>query len=301
MLNKEQIMKIACVDQEIKKIFETNYYKIPRFQRPYSWDKDNIEDFWSDIVNNKIGDYFLGSMVVYIKGDYRYVVDGQQRLTTLTILLAVLRDKFLELGFNNQALGVQKLIERPDLNNDNQYVIQTITSFPFFQYRIQDFDKQIKIPPPGEEELMLKDAHEQLASYVASDLATVKSGLPSKKRLEAIRNSLLALKMIYVEVDNEDDAYVIFETLNTRGKDLTSADLLKNYLAKLLRQKNVQNDLLSLSWQTIRTNIDKIDLADVSIETFVYHYWLATKEFTTEREIFKKAKLSLKTKEDLNP
>lgn len=291
-------MKIACFDQEIRKIFETNYYKIPRFQRPYSWDKDNIEDFWNDVIKNKIGQYFLGSMVVYVKGGYRYLVDGQQRLTTITILLAVLRDKFIDLGFENQAKGIQKLIERPDLDNDNQYVIQPTTSFPFFQQRIQDFVKEKNVPIPGEEEVMLKDAYEQLSSYVSSDIAATKTPAASKKRLETIRDALLALLIIYVEVDNEDDAYVIFETLNTRGKDLTSADLLKNYLAKLLRQKNSQNDVLSISWERIRSNIDKIDLVDVKVETFLYHYWLATKEFTTEREIFKKAKGNLKTADD---
>lgn len=291
-------MKIACFDQEIRKIFETNYYKIPRFQRPYSWDKDNVEDFWNDVIGNKVGQYFLGSMVVYIKGEYRYLVDGQQRLTTITILLAALRDKFSELEFKNQALGIQKLIERPDLNNEDQYVIQPTTSFPFFQQRIQAFEKENNVPIPGEEEVMLKDAYEQLSTYLSSDIAKIKTPAPKKKRLEAIRDALLGLLIIYVEVDNEDDAYVIFETLNTRGKDLTSADLLKNYLAKLLRQKNIQNDVLSISWERIRSNIDKIDLVDVKLETFLYHYWLATKEFTTEREIFKKAKENLKTADD---
>jgi uncharacterized protein with ParB-like and HNH nuclease domain len=291
-------MKIACFDQEIRKIFETNYYKIPRFQRPYSWDKDNIEDFWNDVIGNKVGQYFLGSMVVYVKGGYRYLVDGQQRLTTITILLAALRDKFLELDFKNQALGIQKLIERPDLDNDNQFVIQSVTSFPFFQQHIQAYEKEKNIPIPGDEEIILKDSYEQLISYLSFDISKAKTTAARKKRLEAIRDALLGLLIIYVEVDNEDDAYVIFETLNTRGKDLTSADLLKNYLAKLLRQKNSQNDVLSISWEKIRFNIDKIDLTDVKLETFLYHYWLATKEFTTEREIFKKAKENLKTSDD---
>lgn len=290
-------MKIACFDQEIRKILETNYYKIPRFQRPYSWDEDNIQDFWNDVVNNKVGDYFLGSMVVYVKSDYRYIVDGQQRLTTITILLAVLRDKFIELGFDSQAKGIQKLIERPDLNNDNQFVIQTVSSYPFFQQGIQSYEKPKGVLPPGDEESLLKDAYDQLAEFL--DVHAEKSATSAKKKksLEAVRDSLLALKIIYVEVDNEDDAYVIFETLNTRGKDLTSADLLKNYLAKQLRQSNSKNDLLGIEWKKIRDNVDKIDFPDVKLDNFIYHYWLSTKEFTTEREIFKKAKASIPNKD----
>ena len=290
-------MKIACFDQEIRKILETNYYKIPRFQRPYSWDKDNVQDFWSDVINNKPGDYFLGSMVVYTKGNYRHIVDGQQRLTTITILLAAIRDKFNELKLESQAKGVHKLIERPDLDNEEQFVIQTVSSYPFFQQNIQNFEKPKKVTPPGEEEILLKEAYDQLNSSLLAEVNLDATIAKKKKKLEAIRDSVLALKIICVEVDNEDDAYVIFETLNTRGKDLTSADLLKNYLAKQLRQPNARNDFLGIEWSKIRTNLDKIDVPDVRIDNFIYHYWLATREFTTEREIFKKAKASIPNKD----
>ena len=130
-------MKIACVDQEIRKILETNYYKIPRFQRPYSWDKDNVQEFWSDMESHKPSEFFIGSMVVYIKGNYRHIVDGQQRLTTITILLAALRDKFISIDLESQAKGLQKLIERTNLDNDEEFVIQTGSSYPFFQQQIQ--------------------------------------------------------------------------------------------------------------------------------------------------------------------
>ncbi len=159
-------MKIACIDQEIRKVLGSNYYKIPRFQRPYSWDKDNIQEFWNDIENHKSGEFFIGSMVVYIKGHYRYIVDGQQRLTTITILLAALRDKFLEINFESQARGLQKYIERANLDNDDEFVVQTSSSYPFFQQNIQSFEKSKKAAPPGEEEILLKEAYDQLRSLI---------------------------------------------------------------------------------------------------------------------------------------
>lgn len=286
-------MKIACVDQEIRKVLESNYYKIPRFQRPYSWDKDNIQEFWIDIENHKSGELFIGSMVVYIKGQYRYIVDGQQRLTTITILLAALRDKFLEINSESQAKGLQKLIERANLDNDDEFVVQTSSSYPFFQQNIQSFEKSKKATPPGDEEILLKEAYDQLQSLIKSSINDFTTAQKKKKQLEVLRDKLLALKIIYVEVDNEDDAYVIFETLNTRGKDLTSADLLKNHIAKLLRHQNPKNDPISIDWKHIRDNIDKIDLPDIKVDNFVYHYWLATQEFTTEKEIYKRAKVAI--------
>ncbi|XUO84832.1 DUF262 domain-containing protein [Halomonas sp. KM007] len=75
-------MKIESSDQKIADLFNAGYFVIPRFQRPYSWDQENISEFWDDIVRNKPTDYFIGSMVVYRMGDRRFgVVDGQQRLT----------------------------------------------------------------------------------------------------------------------------------------------------------------------------------------------------------------------------
>lgn len=289
-------MKIACVDQEIRKILETNYYKIPRFQRPYSWDKDNIQEFWTDMENHKPNEFFIGSMVVYIKGNYRYIVDGQQRLTTITILLAALRDKFISISLDSQAKGLQKLIERTNLDNDEEFVIQTDSSYPFFQQQVQNFEKPKKIDPPGEEEILLKDAYDQLKQLIDSSVDSLTTQAKKKKSLESIRDKLLSLKAIYVEVDNEDDAYIIFETLNTRGKDLTSADLLKNHLAKQLRQTNSKNDSIVIEWKNIRENIDAIEISDIKIDNFVYHFWLATKEFTTEKEIYKRAKIAIPDK-----
>ncbi|MGB4060172.1 MAG: DUF262 domain-containing protein [Burkholderiaceae bacterium] len=293
-------MKIACVDQEVRKILETNYYKIPRFQRPYSWDRDNIHDFWTDIHNHKPSEFFIGSMVVYVKGNYRHIVDGQQRLTTITILLAALRDKFNSTHLESQAKGLQKLIERTNLDNDNEFVIQTSSSYPFFQQQIQNFGHQKNNTPPGEEEILLKDAYDQLKQLIDFLVDKETTQAKKKKALESIRDKLLSLKAIYVEVDNEDDAYVIFETLNTRGKDLTSADLLKNHLAKQLRQSNAKNDTIAIEWKKIRDNIDSIEISDIKLDNFVYHFWLATKEFTTEKEIYKRAKIAIPDKASAN-
>lgn len=282
-------MKVTCVDQEIKKVFETGYYKIPRFQRPYSWEKENVDEFWNDVVIAHQGDYFIGCIVVYKKGEYSYLVDGQQRLTTITILLASLRNALRQHGFENLGNGVQRLISRSDLNDDEQFIIQPETSYPYFQDYIQSSKDPITTPDIGEEEGFLKSAFDQLAAYVNQMICNLVDPLAIKSTLENIRDKILSLKIIMVEVDNEDDAYVIFETLNTRGKDLAVADLVKNHLAKMVRQTNQSLDPIRLLWEEIRQNIDGI-ASDVYLDDFLHHYWLATHDFTTLRELFVKVK-----------
>ena len=108
-------MKIESKDTDIESLLDGSFFHIPRFQRPYSWDAENISEFWNDLVINKGEDYFIGSMVVYKKAKQQFgVVDGQQRLTTITILLCVIRDEFKKLENNDLAKGLHQLIERKD-------------------------------------------------------------------------------------------------------------------------------------------------------------------------------------------
>lgn len=58
-------MKIESTDEDLRTMLSSAYYKIPRFQRPYSWDRENIQEFWEDVIQDNSQDYFIGSMVVY--------------------------------------------------------------------------------------------------------------------------------------------------------------------------------------------------------------------------------------------
>lgn len=160
-------MKIACIDKEVRAILESGYYKIPRFQRPYSWDRENIEEFWNDAIRNSESDYFIGSIVVFKLKDGTYgVVDGQQRLTTITMILCALRNIFRLEGFSNHAQGINNLIERPDIDYKLQYVLQTETSYPYLQEYIQKFDKPEITPKVGIEEYNLKTAFDNLTDNI---------------------------------------------------------------------------------------------------------------------------------------
>lgn len=133
-------MIIKPFDKTVKALLEGGFYKIPRFQRPYSWDQENVDDFWSDAIAGEDPDYFIGSFVLFREhatSDIFMVVDGQQRITTATILLATVRNALDSIDETALAKGTQSLIERADVNNQVRFVLLTESSYPYLQEHIQ--------------------------------------------------------------------------------------------------------------------------------------------------------------------
>ncbi len=292
-------MKIESQDADIESLLDTGYFHIPRFQRPYSWEEENIADFWEDVVTNTSPDYFIGSMVVFKKEKQRFgVVDGQQRLTTITILLCVLRDKFKELGINDLAEGIHQLVEKKNRNNKLEYVLQTETSFPYFQEYIQKFDDDPEVAgKSAPEEKLLAGAHVRFRGLVDKVMLSIdldpslskKVKIAKKeKKLIQLRDAIFNLKIILVSLDNEDDAYIIFETLNTRGKDLALTDLVKNHFSKHLKAKG-SVDQTSIKWTKILETIHNSS-EDISTDNYIYHFWASRYESVPLKKLFSKFK-----------
>ena len=297
-------MIISSIDKDISEILSSGFYKIPRFQRPYSWSRENIEDFWNDVVVDSIGDYFIGSMVVYqIEKGVFGVVDGQQRLTTITIMLGAIRDAFEGIGESKLANGAHGLIEKNDVNDEKQFILITESSYPFFHETIQkqgateEEFKELK-----KEEINIESAfkiiHEKIKHQLdsISDSVVIKDDEKHNEKvdfLKSVRDKILGLKLIYIFLTNQDDAYLIFETLNTRGKDLRVSDLVKSHLVKLLPNKNKNVDLSKDKWTQILEIIEGSN-EDLSIDTFLHHFWLSKYEFTTSKKLFKLIKKQIK-------
>lgn len=290
-------MKIQCVERDVRQVLESGTYLIPRFQRPFSWDKENVEEFWVDSTAEVKKDYFIGAFVTYNISSSSYgLVDGQQRLTTITIALCAIRDKFMKLGHGALGKGVHRLIETRDLSDQAQFVLRTETSYPYLQAKIQSLEKEASDIEAGEEEKAISVAYQTLAGFInegvdaaVANVAPTKVSAASKKWLEQTRDKLLALKVISITLDNQDDAYLIFETLNTRGKDLTAADLAKNHFLRLLPAKGKALDRPKDHWVEIQSALDEA-ARPIQIKTFLHHYWLSKYPFTTEKQLFKAIK-----------
>jgi uncharacterized protein with ParB-like and HNH nuclease domain len=231
------------------------------------------------------------------------VVDGQQRLTTITLLLCALRNAFAKEGFANLAKGIHALIERADISDQLFYVLQTETSYPYLQEHIQKFDGKPGVAPDaGPEEQLLKQAHDYFQGNVDSvvdqtknlpNLSDTKKKARIQEDLSKIRDKVLSLKLIFTALDNDDDAYIIFETLNTRGKDLTLSDLVKSHLSRLLKPTNKGVDLAKDKWNKIH-RVFEASQADLSVSTFIHHFWLSRYEYITEKKLYKALRKRIK-------
>ena len=224
-------MKIEAQDKEIQELLRGTFFKIPRFQRAYSWEADEIEDFWNDIVDNQDVNYFIGSVVAYIVDKPMVgLVDGQQRFTTVTIILSAIREKFKELGEEELAKGVQNYIEGNDADNKKQFILAPETSYPYFQREVQKYDpvhvshsaKDISF-----EETKIKDAYSLVTKLLNEYLEKFKLNKESStykdalvQKVKDLRSKILKLKLVYILLDNEVDTYIIFETLNNRSKEI---------------------------------------------------------------------------------
>ncbi|MEH1897606.1 MAG: DUF262 domain-containing HNH endonuclease family protein [Nostoc sp.] len=291
-------MKIEANDKEVQDIFALGYFKIPRFQRPYSWTDEEVINFWDDVVIRDYEHYFIGSMVVYqTEKPYYGIVDGQQRLTTITLMLAAIRNAFLDYGDENLAKGVHQYIEKANIDNIPEYVLNSETSFPYLQGYIQSFNKAEIQCNVGNEEQNLKSAFELINKKLYAIIPKVDSNEPYNdlfeerispilETLKSLRKKVLSLKLVFIQLDNEDDAYLIFETLNTRGKDLTTPDLVKNLLLQKLRASNVTLDTFKLIWNGILEKFDNNGLEQTVVESFLYHHWLSKYGDTTQKQLF---------------
>jgi hypothetical protein len=289
-------MKISCIDKQVGKLLAEAFYTIPPFQRAYSWDTPNVEDFWNDVIVDNESDYFIGNFVIYEDGDRFGVVDGQQRLTTLTLLLCALRNAYADAGHVDLAKGVHGLIERTDLSNKLFYVLRTSSSYPFLQEHIQKFPEPPDVPEDvGDEEKHLKAAYDYFRSQIKANVDAIRSKTTLsenarkkavQEELTGIRDKVTRLKLIVTSLTNDDDAYVIFETLNTRGKDLTLSDLVKGHLSRLVTSNNQGVNLAKTKWEKIASTFDESQ-ADLSISTFIHHLWLSQYDYVTEKKLYK--------------
>jgi hypothetical protein len=154
----------------------------------------------------------------------------------------------------------------------------------------------------GEEETLLLDAYYLINWYIEGGLDdvavvgdSVRTKKAAKKWLDQVRDKFLSLKVISITLDTQEDAYTIFETLNTRGKDLTAADLAKNHFLRLLPPKSKSLDLPKDNWNKMQATLEQAP-RPIQVKTFLHHYWLSKHAFVTEKELFRAIRKEVTTK-----
>lgn len=291
-------MKVTPISKTTSTFVKDNFLRIPRFQRPYDWESENLTDFWNDLCANDNSDYFMGSVVLYQdtkEANVVYIVDGQQRLTTTIIMLSLIRDQFDELNEDNLSVGVQNFLLTKDADNKDRFVLEHTPPNAFFQNAIMltggDKDKK----PESQEEVNIANAKKILGRNLSRRIAKYGDKAEKISALKSLRDRLLSHQYISIELDNEDDAYIIFETLNTRGKDLRISDLVKNHLAKMIKGKAKSDDPVRERWGGVIRSFDSVKTS-YSPDDFILHYWLAKESFVSRSKLFKEFKAKITKK-----
>lgn len=219
-------------------------YEIPPYQRPYSWKAENVQQLLEDVweaYENIDEEYFIGSLItIEIEKGKRYeVVDGQQRLTTLNLILARLRDH-IEDSAAKAVLG-KRVLPRNELTGETETPRLLVRRKDQSFFRRHVLDSQ---PLPLSAERSKIDAPQQ---RLTENLEIIDSFLGQKdqKELKFFANYLLMkVYVVFVKTESLKSAYRLFNVLNARGMSLSNADLIKNTLfSELGSQQNLSSEL----------------------------------------------------------
>ena len=223
-------------------------YRVPPYQRDYSWEPEQWEDLWSDILDlrGKPEDsHYMGALVVEGKSDREFlIIDGQQRIATLSVLALAVIKRLEELAAtgsepeNNRARAEElrkQLVSKRDAvsltESSKLYLNQTDNGF----YQ----DTLVRLREPMNPRRMPKSNARlwECFQWFSGKLRGL--ALVDGAALAGLLSEIVARQLIFIliTVDNELNAYTVFETLNARGLELSSTDLLKNYLFSKVESK----------------------------------------------------------------
>ncbi len=265
-------------------------FRIPRYQRPYSWGEDDVEEFWNDLLQEET--LFIGSMIFNYEHQrtetYIDVIDGQQRLLSITILEAVLRDVAKLYNPDLSQLIQEFEIALKDRHGKEDYrILCGDTTQPFFGDYIQKGGVDIRnANTKTAEERRIKSNYSFFFEKLNQELDLLPSNEQKLERLKAIRSKLETLIVIHVRIDSEEEAYEIFETTNARGVDLSVADLLKNLIFKKIRVSD-GTDKAKGTWEEMRT---AIQATNTELTRFIRYYWISKHKPCPAKRLFREIK-----------
>ncbi len=261
----------------------TRQYSIPIYQRAYSWKSEQCQRLWSDIElmhnENKKG-HFVGSIVrideVSAAGFPKaMIIDGQQRLTTLTILLIALRDYIrthnIQSNITDAEIMDTALINPHKKENDRYKLILTKTNQEELQILIENLDK------PNNLKSSLFDNHSFFLNKI----------IDSSLSPDEIYQALGKLQMVDISLDRKyDDPQAIFESLNSTGMDLKDSDLIRNYLLMELDIDN-QVEIYNTIWQPLEKLFDYQHRSELLDNFFRDYLTMKLTRIPKKNEIYK--------------
>ena len=285
-------MSFDAHEEKIRKIFSGDTkFVIPRNQRKYIWDEKQWKELLSDITyikkQRELGckeiSHFLGSFVLQESDSQYEIIDGQQRITTLLLILSAVCVRFNELG-NTEEHGKTRQNLIGNIGLKSQYVRlnnPTLSNMTVVIEMASEYRENLIKKNIFDSNLLKRDNEWNRRvikcfwfyyNYFSDNYST-------SDELKIVREVILDMKVIHIASEDELDCYDIFEILNARGVDLEDSELLKNYIFKYAQPKYTL-DRAKEVWTKIEDNMEK---CNGNMEQFLshfttYRYYKPTKE-----------------------
>lgn len=297
-------MAIQNFSMQEMKTFLSNPYYIPDYQREYAWEENEIGDFWDDLELTRKepgSEHFFGQIVVHNAEDEegrKYIIDGQQRTLTSIIFVRTLQAAFEKLaGTSTDSAIRKKCMKRStllscsylgDLDDDIENVhlfLNRADHAYFLQHILLGEPSQEKERKTSQENM--RYAYRSFTQNFEAVLAdsALKTDEDRFKRLLDYQDAFLQrFRVMYMEATKLEEAFVIFETLNARGKELETADLLKNFIFS----KAVDLAAAQKHWNRMLTELDNMDST-----RYIRYFWNACNPATREKELYRTISKSL--------
>jgi uncharacterized protein with ParB-like and HNH nuclease domain len=269
-------------------------YQVPIYQRDYSWELENWEDLWSDIVvlGKTEQPHYMGAVVFQTTDRKKFtIIDGQQRLATLSILILAAIENINQLI--NAGVEAESNTERKELLMNTYLGAKDAVSLnyssklflnenddSFYQSRLLQFRAPNIKSKLSKSEKLMWGAFEFYRDRISDQFKSNKNGAD----LAAFISTLVADRLMFINIVVDDvlNAYTVFETLNARGLELTTTDLLKNYLLSKMLQSKQDQRIAKEQWQRI---VQTVGLG--VFPRFLRYYWNSQNPFTRQDRLFK--------------
>jgi uncharacterized protein with ParB-like and HNH nuclease domain len=285
---------VEAAEAKIQKVLEgSKQFLVPHYQRPYSWKEEQWQVLWNDL-GELLEDadpkpHFLGSIVssparsVPEGVEKRLLIDGQQRLTTLLVLLTLIRDRARETGATRLAERIQDLVtNRHEDGHDHYKLLPTQGEDP------SESDRETFIRLVSGTSAVPKTGIG--ASYHFFDSKLRRANAPDLDSLMRVITGKLTL--VSIILDEKDNPHRIFESLNGKGRPLSHADLIRNYFFMRIHEGDHERIYVDL-WRPMQRRLGEEALTD-----FVRHYLTQRGQVIRETDIYTALKATVDTDAD---
>jgi uncharacterized protein with ParB-like and HNH nuclease domain len=280
-------------------------YEIPKFQRDYTWDAENWDDLWQDIkalITNEDNEHYMGYLVLQTSNNKEFqIIDGQQRLTTMSLLiLATLKclKELIDSGIDPENNSKRKesllnsyigYVDPVTLISNNKLKLNRNSNDYYKQHLV--LLKELPLRNTNTSEKHMRECFNWYFDKIKRDFKT------GEALAAFIDNIVDKLFFTVIEVTDQLNAFKVFETLNARGVQLSSSDLLKNYLFSVVDEtKPHYSEIEELEniWSKI---VGK--LGEQKFEDYLRYYWNSVNKSVGKKNLFKAIKGSIKSKEEV--